>query len=82
MLPVTGSGSSTLEVIQTDSVVNPGDSGGPLFDTNGEVIGMNIAIFSTSGVYQGIAFAIPSNTIMRVIPELSRLTTNLELRTF
>ena len=64
----TESGSS-IEVIQHDAVVNPG-GGGPLLNTKGEVIGMNIAIYSNSGVYSGVTFAIPSNTVKQIVSEL------------
>jgi len=57
-------------IIQTDAAINPGNSGGPLLNLNGEVIGINSAIFSNTGVYAGVGFAIPSNTIKKVIPEL------------
>jgi S1-C subfamily serine protease len=57
-------------IIQTDAAINPGNSGGPLLSLNGEVIGINSAIFSNTGVYAGVGFAIPSNTIKKVIPEL------------
>ncbi len=51
------------DFIQTDAAINPGNSGGPLVNTAGEVIGVTNAIFSTSGGYQGIGFAIPSNMV-------------------
>lgn len=57
-------------IIQTDAAVNPGNSGGPLLNMKGQVIGMNTAIFSTTGVYSGVGFAIPSNTIAKVVPSL------------
>ena len=56
--------------IQTDAAVNPGNSGGPLFNTRGEVIGINSQIFSGSGGYLGISFAIPVNTAMNVANQL------------
>ena len=56
--------------IQTDAAVNPGNSGGPLFNTKGEVIGINSQIFSGSGGYLGISFAIPVNTAMGVANQL------------
>ena len=56
--------------IQTDAAVNPGNSGGPLFNTKGEVIGINSQIFSGSGGYLGISFAIPVNTAMNVANQL------------
>jgi serine protease Do len=50
------------DLIQTDAAINPGNSGGPLVNLSGQIIGINVAIFSTSGGYQGIGFAIPVNT--------------------
>jgi S1-C subfamily serine protease len=61
---------SIPDIIQTDAAVNPGNSGGPLLNMNGQVIGMNTAIFSETGVYAGIGFAIPSNTITKIVPSL------------
>ena len=61
---------SIPDVIQTDAAINPGNSGGPLLDIEGEVIGINSAIFSTTGGFAGIGFAIPSNTIAQVVPSL------------
>jgi S1-C subfamily serine protease len=58
------------DIIQTDAPINPGNSGGPLLNIQGEVIGINTAIFSTTGASAGIGFAIPSNTIKKVIPSL------------
>jgi S1-C subfamily serine protease len=58
------------EVIQTDAAINPGNSGGPLLDTEGRVIGINSQILSSSGSSAGIGFAISSNTIRRVVPQL------------
>ncbi|MEM6427756.1 MAG: trypsin-like peptidase domain-containing protein [Deinococcota bacterium] len=57
-------------IIQTDAAINRGNSGGPLLDSNGQVIGMNTAIFSPSGTNSGVGFAIPVSTIQRVLPEL------------
>lgn len=58
------------EIIQTDAAINPGNSGGPLLNLQGEVIGVNTAIFSPSQASAGIGFAVPVNTVQRVIPEL------------
>jgi S1-C subfamily serine protease len=57
-------------LIQTDAAINPGNSGGPLIDSAGRLIGINTAIFSTSGTFAGIGFAVPVDTINRVVPEL------------
>ena len=57
-------------VIQTDASINPGNSGGPLFNSNGEVIGMNTAIISTTKQSAGVGFAVPANIVKRVVPEL------------
>jgi S1-C subfamily serine protease len=56
--------------IQTDAPINPGNSGGPLLDTRGEMIGMNTALLSDTNVFSGIGFAIPSNTITKIVPIL------------
>jgi len=58
------------DVIQTDAAINPGNSGGPLLDSAGRLIGVNTAIFSPSGAYAGIGFAIPADTVSWVVPEL------------
>ncbi|MGD2177112.1 MAG: trypsin-like peptidase domain-containing protein [Anaerolineae bacterium] len=58
------------EVIQTDAAINPGNSGGPLLDLNGRVIGVNSQIVSPSQANAGVGFAVPSNTVRRVVPEL------------
>ncbi|MBK1644958.1 2-alkenal reductase [Thiocapsa imhoffii] len=57
-------------LIQTDAAINPGNSGGPLIDSAGRVIGMNTAIFSPSGNFAGIGFAVPVDTINRIVPRL------------
>lgn len=59
-------------VIQTDAAINPGNSGGPLLDSAGRLIGVNTAIYSPSGTSAGIGFAIPVDTVNRVVPELIR----------
>jgi S1-C subfamily serine protease len=57
-------------VIQTDAAINPGNSGGPLLDSSGRLIGMNTAIYSPSGASAGVGFAIPVDTVNRVVPQL------------
>jgi len=59
-------GENVVPFIQTDAAVNPGNSGGPLFDAEGRVIGINAQIYSQSGGFQGLAFAIPVNVALRV----------------
>jgi serine protease Do len=61
---------SYVPFIQTDVAVNPGNSGGPLFDTSGNVVGINSQIFSRSGGYMGLSFAIPINVAMNVVAQL------------
>lgn len=58
------------DVIQTDAAINPGNSGGPLLNSLGQLVGVNTAIYSPSGASSGIGFAIPVNTVKRVVPEL------------
>ncbi|MEX2470352.1 MAG: trypsin-like peptidase domain-containing protein [Pseudohongiellaceae bacterium] len=58
------------DVIQTDAAINPGNSGGPLLNSLGQLVGVNTAIYSPSGGSSGIGFAIPINTVKRVVPEL------------
>lgn len=60
------------DVIQTDAAINPGNSGGPLLDSAGRLIGINTAIYSTSGAYAGIGFAVPVDTVNRIVPQLIR----------
>ena len=58
------------DLIQTDAAINPGNSGGPLLDSAGRLIGVNTAIYSPSGAYAGIGFAIPVDTVNRIVPQL------------
>jgi len=60
------------DLIQTDAAINPGNSGGPLVDLNGKIIGINVAIITTSGGYEGIGFAIPINRAKRILGKLIR----------
>jgi serine protease Do len=60
------------DFIQTDAAINPGNSGGALINSRGELIGINTAIFSQSGGYQGIGFAVPSNLVRRVVDDLQK----------
>jgi S1-C subfamily serine protease len=64
------SGFSLPLMIQTDAAINPGNSGGPLLNSRGEVIGVNTLIFSSSGSSSGVGFAVPVNTVKRVVPSL------------
>jgi 2-alkenal reductase len=68
----TSNGRELSNVIQTDAPINPGNSGGPLLDSAGRLIGVNTAIVSPSGTSAGIGFAIPVDTVNRVVPELIR----------
>ncbi len=65
-------GDSYVPFIQTDAAVNPGNSGGPLFNLRGEVIGVNSQIFSRSGGFQGLAFAVPIDVAMQVKDEIQQ----------
>ncbi|MCC7031279.1 MAG: trypsin-like peptidase domain-containing protein [Acidobacteria bacterium] len=68
-----GVGIATYEdFIQTDAAINPGNSGGALINSRGELVGINTAIFSQSGGYQGIGFAVPSNLVRRVVDDLKQ----------
>jgi S1-C subfamily serine protease len=64
------SGGVIDNVIQTDAAINPGNSGGPLIDTAGRLVGINTMIYSPSGAYAGVGFAVPVDTINRVVPRL------------
>ncbi|WP_103728769.1 S1C family serine protease [Novosphingobium sp. HII-3] len=66
------SGPDIQQLIQTDAAINPGNSGGPLLDSSGRLIGINTAIYSPSGASAGIGFAVPVDTVRRVIPQLAR----------
>jgi S1-C subfamily serine protease len=68
--PSPGSQYSIPNIIQIDAPINPGNSGGPLLNMKGEVIGVNSAIFSTTGEFSGIGLAIPSNALNKVVPSL------------
>lgn len=63
-------GPSVEHLIQTDAAINPGNSGGPLLDSAGRLIGINTAIYSPSGASAGIGFAVPVDTVMRVVPQI------------
>jgi S1-C subfamily serine protease len=63
-------GSVISHLIQTDAAINPGNSGGPLLDSAGRLIGVNTAIFSPSGASAGVGFAVPVDTVNRVVPQL------------
>jgi S1-C subfamily serine protease len=63
-------GRPIYDVIQTDAAINPGNSGGPLLDSHGDLIGMNTAIYSPSGAYAGIGFAIPVDSINSIVPQI------------
>ncbi len=66
-----GDNGGTIEhLIQTDAAINPGNSGGPLLDSAGRLIGINTAIYSPSGANAGIGFAVPVDTVNRVVPQL------------
>jgi S1-C subfamily serine protease len=64
------SGRDIDDVIQTDAAINPGNSGGPLLDSAGRLIGINTAIYTASGGSAGIGFAVPADTIARIVPDL------------
>lgn len=69
-----GAGNFSIpNIIQTDAAINPGNSGGPLLNVRGEVIGVNTAISTDSGAFQGVGYAVPSNAVARVVPSLISL---------
>ncbi|HJR85687.1 MAG TPA: trypsin-like peptidase domain-containing protein [Nitrososphaeraceae archaeon] len=69
-IPTGTTSFSIPDIIQTDAAINPGNSGGPLLNMKGEVVGINSAIFSNTGLYAGVGFAIPSDTVKKVITSL------------
>ena len=70
LLPNENLGFNIPDVIQVDAPINPGNSGGPLLNIQGEIIGMNTAINTNTGEFSGVGFAIPSNSIQRIVPQL------------
>lgn len=66
----TENGITIEHLIQTDAAINPGNSGGPLLDSSGRLIGINTAIYSPSGASAGIGFAVPVDTVNRVVPQI------------
>ena len=66
----SGDGRTIDNLIQTDAAINPGNSGGPLLDSAGRLIGINTAIYSPSGASAGIGFAVPVDTVNRVVPQV------------
>lgn len=69
-LPSRVDGVEMKSIIQTDAAMNPGNSGGPLLDTHGRMVGINVAIASKSGQSAGLGFAIPINRVRQIVPEL------------
>ena len=70
LLPAQGTNFSISDVIQTDTAINPGNSGGPLLNMRGEVVGINTAIYSGDGSFSGVGFAIPSDTVLKIVPTI------------
>jgi len=70
LIATPDTGFSIPDVIQTDAAINPGNSGGPLLNMKGQVIGINTAIQSRTGEFVGIGFAVPSNTVSKIVPIL------------
>ncbi|MGD2295359.1 MAG: trypsin-like peptidase domain-containing protein [Candidatus Aminicenantes bacterium] len=68
---IVGAGGVTIRnMVQTDASINPGNSGGPLLNSRGELVGMNTMIASPTGAYSGIGFAVPVDTIKKIVPEI------------
>lgn len=70
LLATESSGFSIPDVIQTDAAINPGNSGGPLLNMRGELVGVNTAIQTNTGNFNGVGFAVPSQTVVKIIPTL------------
>jgi S1-C subfamily serine protease len=70
LLATESTGFSIPDVIQTDAAINPGNSGGPLLNMRGELIGVNTAIQTNTGNFNGVGFAVPSQTVVKIIPTL------------
>ena len=70
LLPVYVTGFNIPDVIQTDAAINPGNSGGPLLNMRGDIVGINTAIQSSTGEFTGVGFAIPSQTVAKIVPTL------------
>jgi 2-alkenal reductase len=71
--PRTGDGNFRIpNIIQSDAAINPGNSGGPLLNTRGEVIGVNTAISSDNGIFDGVGYAVPSRVVQQIAPSLIR----------
>jgi S1-C subfamily serine protease len=71
-------GRPIYDVIQTDAAINPGNSGGPLLDSHGNLVGVNTAIYSPSGAYAGIGFAVPVDTVNAIVPQIIKTNGKLQ----